>query len=116
MGNALRLDVGRGTIPCGPKHVLFSTSSRRFKSPDLWASAKSIFGGVIYYTARPLLNRQRLRRLRLHQLDAHRREPHRLRRHDGLDRLKMWLPDNTVSEIGKNSQTKWKSGSFVTVP
>jgi len=28
----------------------------------------------------------------------------------------MWLPDNTVSEIGKNSQTKWKSASFVTVP
>jgi hypothetical protein len=27
-----------------------------------------------------------------------------------------WLPDNTVSEIGKNSQTKWKSASLVMVP
>src|SRR5262249_34685404 len=26
-----------------------------------------------------------------------------------------WLPYNTVSEIGKNSKTKWKSASFVTV-
>jgi hypothetical protein len=24
----------------------------------------------------------------------------------------MWLPDNIASEIGKNSQTKWKSVSF----
>jgi hypothetical protein len=24
----------------------------------------------------------------------------------------MWLPDNTVSEIGKNLQTKWKSASL----
>src|SRR5262249_46797951 len=30
--------------------------------------------------------------------------------------MPMWLPDNTVSEIGKNSQTKWKSASFVMVP
>jgi len=42
--------------------------------------------------------------------------PYRLRRHDGLDRLKMWFPDNTVSEIGKNSQTKVEVCLFVTVP
>jgi hypothetical protein len=28
----------------------------------------------------------------------------------------MWLPDNTVSEIGKNSQTKVEVPSLVTVP
>jgi hypothetical protein len=47
---------------------------------------------------------------------AHSLEPHRLRRQDGLDRLKMWLSDNSVSRNPNELTNKVEVRIVVTVP